>query len=139
LTANLSGNVIHSFNETATLAGNTVSSVVVTLYTPGAHKLLTSNGDDVLIGGPNDTLTGNGGADTFVFNPNFGKETIYNFKPDQDVLRFDHKFANLSIVQQATQQVGPNTVITYDPGDTITLMGISVSQLHFDASHFVLV
>jgi hypothetical protein len=57
---------------------------------------------------------------------------------DQDVLRFDHTFANLTALENATHQVGANTVITYDATDTITLIGVSVSQLHFDAQHFVL-
>jgi Ca2+-binding RTX toxin-like protein len=39
---------------------------------------------DVLIGRPNDSLTGGGGSDTFVFNPNFGNETIKDFDVNQD-------------------------------------------------------
>ena len=40
----------------------------------------------------------------------------------------------------ATHQVGSNTVITdpHNSADTITLTGVSLSSLHFDASHFLL-
>ena len=91
LQTNVTGNVVHSFTETSTdQAGKTVSSAGVALYTPAAHKLLAGgSGNDVLIGRPNDRLTGNGGADTFVFNPSFGKETITDFDVNQDVLAFD--------------------------------------------------
>ena len=72
LQANVTGNVIHSFTETATLAGTTLSSDGITLYTPTANQSLQGgSGNDVLIGRPNDKLTGNGGADTFVFNSEF--------------------------------------------------------------------
>jgi Ca2+-binding RTX toxin-like protein len=140
LQATVSGNVVHSFTEISKDAtAYTVSSTGVTLYAPAAHELLQAgSGNDVLIGGPNDTLIGGQRPDTFVFNPGFGKDTIYQFNPDHDVLSFHHTFANLTAVQHATHQVGANTVITYDANDTITLMGISVSQLHFDASHFLL-
>jgi hypothetical protein len=49
----------------------------------------------------------------------------------------------LAAVQQATHQFGTgantSTVITVDGVGTITLTGVSMSQLHFDASHFLLV
>jgi hypothetical protein len=140
LHAIVSGKVVHSFTEISTDAtGYTVSSTGVTLYSPAANKLLQAgSGNDVLIGAPNDTLNGGGGSDIFVFNPGFGKNRIDHFNPSQDVLRFDHTFANLTALEKATHQVGANTVITYDAADTITLIGVSVSQLHFDASHFVL-
>ena len=42
----------------------------------------------MLIGRPNDTLSGGGGTNTFVFNPNFGKDTIKDFNVNQDTLAF---------------------------------------------------
>jgi hypothetical protein len=41
-------------------------------------------------------------------------------------------------VRHASQQVGTNVVISDNLGDSITLLGVSLSQMHFDASHFLL-
>src|SRR5208283_4224148 len=48
---------------------------------------------------------------------------------------------NPSAIASDAAQVGSNTVITdpLHPTDTITLAGVSLSSLHFDASHFLLV
>src|SRR5262249_52329765 len=112
LQANVSGKVVHNYTEISTDAtGYTVSSTGVTLYSTASNSLLQGgSGNDVLIGAPNDTLNGGAGSDTFVFNPGFGKNTIDRFNPSQDVLRFDHTFASLTAVQNATHQVGANTV-----------------------------
>jgi hypothetical protein len=40
------------------------------------------------------------------------------------------ELGNLAAVHAAAQQVGANTVITYDNADTITLIGVSESQPH---------
>jgi Ca2+-binding RTX toxin-like protein len=93
----------------------------------------------VLIGGPGDTLTGGKGADTYVFTGQFGQNTINNYNANKDIIELDQsQFSGLTAVQKATQQVGANTVITDNAGDTITLIGVKLSQLHFDASHFLL-
>jgi hypothetical protein len=43
-------------------------------------------------------------------------------------------------VQHASQQVGSNVVITPPhTNDSITLQHVSLSALHFDANHFLLV
>ena len=120
LQANVKGNVVHSFTETSIdLAGNSVSSAGVTLYTPAANKVLTGgNGNDVLIGRPNDTLTGGPGADTLVFNPSFGKETVKDYNVNQDVLAFNHTlFANdtASQVLSQTHDFTAGAVIVVEP------------------------
>ena len=112
----------------------------------GNATLTAANGDGaVLIGGPGDTLNGaNSGKDTFVFAGDFGQNTINNYigkaNGNYNVIQLDKsEFANLTAVKTATQ-VGSNTVITdpHNHADTITLTGVSLSSLHFDASHFVL-
>jgi len=63
------------------------------------------------------------------------------YNASKDIIELDHsnsQFSDLTAVQKATHQVGANTVITDNAGDTITLTGVSLSQLHFDASHFLL-
>jgi Ca2+-binding RTX toxin-like protein len=134
LQANVTGKVVHSFTETSTdPAGNSVSSTGATLYTPAAHNGLDGgNGDDVLIGRPNDTLTGGAGADTFVFNQNFGKETITDYNVNHDVLAFDHSlFSNdtASQVLSQTHDSEAGAVIEVDQGHTVTLTGVTVEQL----------
>ncbi|MGH1575158.1 M10 family metallopeptidase C-terminal domain-containing protein [Methylobacterium sp. P31] len=121
------------------LAGNTGSSTGVVLYTPTANKaLMGQSGDDVLIGRHNDTLTGNAGHDTFVFNPSFGNETVTDFKPGTDVVQFDHSlFANFDAVYAHAQQVGADTVIIYDANDTVTLKGVVLANLHASDFHFL--
>ena len=119
--------------ETSTdLAGNTGSSPGVTLYAPAANKTLQGGiGNDALIGGPNDTLQGTLGSNTFVFNLNFGKDTINGFNAAQDVIAFDkHLFVDAAQVLAHTTQSGNNAVIAYDANNKVTLVGVQVSDLH---------
>jgi Ca2+-binding RTX toxin-like protein len=86
----------------------------------------------VLIGAPNDTLTGGGGSDTFVFNPGFGKNTITDFA-SQDVIAFDDTLfthATAAQVLSQTHDSKAGAVIVVDAHDTVTLTGVSVAQLH---------
>jgi VCBS repeat-containing protein len=107
----------------------------------GNDILIASNGAAVFIGGPGDKLTGGTSTDTYMFTGHFGNNTITNYNPAKDIIQLDQsEFLSLGGVKAAAaQQIGTNnTVITYDAGDTITLIGVLPSQLHFDASHFVL-
>jgi hypothetical protein len=97
---------------------------------------------DVLIAGPGDTLNGAAaGNDMFVFSGDFGQVTVKNFISsggNHDTLLLDHsEFANLAAVIAHTHQVGANTVITApNPADTITLTGVTASQLTASAHDF---
>jgi hypothetical protein len=87
------------------------------------------------------------GVDTVVAMGNFGQITVNNYKANGllalDVIQLsksDFGTNPAAIAHDATQAPGsPNTVIT-DPvnHDTLTLAGVSLSSLHFDASHFLL-
>jgi hypothetical protein len=101
-----------------------------------------------LVGGNGDTLDlANIGVDTVVAMGNFGQITVNNYKANGllafDVIQLsksDFGTNPAAIAHDATQAHGsPNTVIT-DPvnHDTITLAGVSLSSLHFDAGHFLL-
>jgi fibronectin-binding autotransporter adhesin len=129
-----------SLGTESTPLTNTTSSAGVTLYSTGSNKsLVAGGGADVMIGAPGDKLTGGTGADTFVFNPKFGKETITNFNVNQDVLAFDHNlFANptASQVLSQTHDTNAGAVIKVDAHDTVTLTGVTVAQLQSHLSDF---
>jgi hypothetical protein len=104
----------------------------------GGQVLTAGNSPTTLIAGPNDILKGGTGADTFVFLPSFGANTVNNFTPGTDSLQFDHSmFADSDAVLSATQQVGPDVVITYDALDVVTLQNIQLTNLHTFDFHVV--
>ena len=124
---NVQGVTINGGNGKQTLAG-----------TVGNDNIIGGNGKDVINGGAgDDTLTGGNGKDIFVFTANFGNDVINDF--GGDTIHFDHgTFANFAAVQSNMANDGHgNTVITADADHTVTLLGVSVAQLH--ASDFLFV
>jgi hypothetical protein len=104
---------------------------------PGNDTIKVGNGNDIITGGAgNDVITAGNGNDTFVFSAGFGNDTINGFHSGDHIEFDDNLFANFAAVQDASHQVGSDTVITLDAGDTITLTHTSVSSLH--ASEFIL-
>jgi Ca2+-binding RTX toxin-like protein len=144
---NVTGSGVHSYTETSIDgSGITATSTGVTLYSPSGNQTLQGgSGNDVLIGAPQDTLMGNGGNDTFVFNQNLGKETVADFNPNQDQLAFSHALFTHDTVAQVLSQTHDSSagaVIVVDPHDTVTLIGVTVAQLqaaqtaHLNWVHF---
>ena len=89
---------------------------------PGAHQ--------TLLAGPNDTLIGAAGKDTFVFPPNFGNETIQNFH-GRDVIELpSSEFSSFADVKAAMTTQGHDTVIALDSHDTITITNTTAHHLH---------
>jgi Ca2+-binding RTX toxin-like protein len=110
-----------------------ISSAGVTLYSPaGGQQLKGASGNDVLIGGRADTLTGGGGSNTFVFNPSFGKDTIKNFNVSQDVLRFDHTLFSNATASQVLSQTHDSSagaaVIVVDAANTSMASGSMITS-----------
>jgi VCBS repeat-containing protein len=104
----------------------------------GHDILLGGNGADVLIGGPGDTLTGGHGPDTYLFRLNFGANTITDFDVNNDAIQIDKSvFQSLADLLDHTSDTAAGAVIDDGVGDTITLTGVTLAQLH--ASHFHLV
>ncbi len=107
----------------------------------GGHDVLIgSNGPDVLIGGGGDVLTGGHGADTFVFRPNFGLNTITDFDVHNDVIQFDKSiFHSVSDVLAHLSDSCGGALITDGRGDSITFQDVTAAQLvkHSDAFHLV--
>jgi probable HAF family extracellular repeat protein len=149
LTANVTGKGIHSYTETSTdMAGIIISSGDVTLYAPGANKVLTGGtGNDVLIGRPNDHLWGGPNDDTFKFNLGSGKEVINDFNQgnlavgsaavEHDIINVHaYGFANWSALQALiSDNNSGDAVVHLSQSDSITLIGVHTANLH--ASDFI--
>jgi hypothetical protein len=109
--------------------------------TDGAEFLYATNLGNRVIGYEgNDTLTGDVGADVFVFHPGSGQDTIISFDlaPGKDKIELfglgpdENDFSELAIGEN---ELGHATVAFGDT-DVITLVGVSQEQLL--SSHFVL-
>ncbi|MDP3853491.1 calcium-binding protein, partial [Phenylobacterium sp.] len=94
----------------------------------GADSLSGRVGNDVLIGGTGaDQLTGGAGVDRFTFAKGSGKDVVTDFGDGHDVIDIS---AFLSAGYKATVvDTGPDTVISFTTGDTITLVGVDKYEL----------
>jgi hypothetical protein len=113
-------------------SGQAVGGVV--MHDPGPAP------STIIASAPNQTLTGSGASDNFVFNFNgVGHDTVTNFHPETDTLQFSGTvFANAQAALNAIQDDGHgSTVVTLDAHDTITLSGVLKAQLHTADFHFV--
>lgn len=106
----------------------------------GNDKLIGSDGNDHLIGGAGtDTLVGNSGTDTFEFHDGFGHDLITDFQIGSDLLQIASGINATGVTDPSDllSMISANgnghAVITLG-GDSITLYGISVSDLanHID-------
>ena len=111
------------------------------------NDIISAGGEnDVVIGGGgNDTLSGGSGSDIFGFSTSQfanlnGADVISDFEVGVDVLQFGNRGyggsgAVESLEDLSFSQVGNNTVISYGyHGESITLTGVSVAELHLHAS-----
>jgi Tryptophan-rich Synechocystis species C-terminal domain/Putative esterase len=97
----------------------------------GGQTLTAGSSPTTLIGGPNDILNGGSSADTFVFLPSFGANTVNNFAPGTDELQFSHSiFADTNAALSAARQVGSDVVIAHDGSDVVTLHSQQLINLH---------
>jgi serralysin len=112
-----------------------------------SDRLFGDGGDDVVIGGNaadtieggrgNDSLTGNDGADVFVFRDNqTGDDIVTDFDPSEDVVQlvgFDPSFDPLAAL---TAQSG-GTELDLGGGNTVLFQGRTLAE--FSANDFQLV
>lgn len=110
----------------------------------GDDTLNGGNGRDRLGGGEgNDSLTGGNGADVFVFKPNFGHDTITDFRvtgADQDVIEFNSAiFADAAAVINHSANVAGGVLVTVDAADALLIKNTTMAQLqaHPEDFHFV--
>lgn len=141
------------------------SSVHYTLAANVENLILEGNGswygggnalDNVIIGNDavqqldggagNDVLVGGGGADTFIVTAGNGSDVITDFVAGTDQVRLGgYGVTSFSEVQSAAKQVGNDTVISFDNGESLTLRGVQATSLvekdfiyEIDKSGFVL-
>lgn len=97
----------------------------------GNDKIYTDGGTTTLEGGEgNDSLFAGGGADTFVIRDGHGSDTIQWFSTSNDVIAFD--MAEISSYQDVLDRMSPSgnhTVITFDNGETLTILDIQPGSL----------
>ena len=131
----LSDKTTHAFTATVTdSAGNTGASTgTMFLGTNGDNRLVSTTGDDL--------FKGHGGNDTFVFAPNFGQDTITDFRAygrGHDVVEFSKSVFDdfASVLAHASQQ-GNNVVIDAGGGNTLTLRDTKLTSLDKTDFHFV--
>ena len=100
----------------------------------GDDQLYAGKGDDTLKGGlGNDTMSGGAGADLFVFEANSGDDVVTGYSSAQgDVLQLIGitGFDEFADVQAAASQVGGDVVIDLGGGNSLTLVGVNLGDLH---------
>ena len=99
-----------------------------------ADEFLSGNvGNDTLNGaGGNDSLSGGAGADTFVYATGGGSDSISDFNRaagDRIDLTGQAGVYNLAQVQALVTDPGGSTVITFSPGNSLTLWGVDPGTL----------
>jgi hypothetical protein len=89
-----------------------------------------------------DTITGGGASETFVFKPGFAQDVITDFAAHlagagHDTIQFAvSAFANAAAMFTHAADVGGNSVITAANGDRLTLPGTTVAQLKANPGDF---
>ncbi len=127
------GAIVLGVSESWTNADGSTASVSISdnveAYAPGTPIFALAS---------NDTLTGAGANDEFVFTQQIGNDTIYNFSvaTDKIDLMGFASVAGFADIQASTTTDGSgNAVITLGNGETITLHGVDAASL--TASDFV--
>lgn len=87
---------------------------------PGNDVLDGDKGDDLLIGG--------GGSDLFVFNSHDGSDRIYKFDADGGARHQDYIGVD-SMKHLSIHKSGADTVIEFDDGSSVTLLGVLRSHI----------
>jgi VCBS repeat-containing protein len=112
-----------------TLTGSNGSDVLDGSF--GGDILKGGSGSDVLIAGDGNVMTGGLHADIFLFRPDFGENIITDFTVNTDALQFDNSiFANAAAMFSHATNTAAGVVIEASPADTVTLLGVTLAQLH---------
>lgn len=109
----------------------------------GNNNLIGGTGNDSLAGlAGNDTLTGGGPSDTdkFIFGTSAGADVLTDFNPVNDIIDLTALpgLTTYSDLQALMQNVGSDVVITFDPGDTLTIEHTTTTLLDTYAADFLI-
>ena len=104
----------------------------------GQDGLFGGDSADTLIGGGGvDYLVSGNGADTFLFQPNFGFDTIADFNAVEDVINLASVGTyTFDEVMARTTQSGSNSIIDLGGGNIITL--VDIFKVNFVPDDFAL-
>jgi Ca2+-binding RTX toxin-like protein len=104
----------------------------------GANRIEGQAGDDILNGGAGqDVLVGGSGKDLFQFNLGDGKDVIADFQDGLD--RIDLSAFVQAKIGWTIGAVGPDAVVSFANGDSLTLTGVDFHLLQRDASGLMLI
>lgn len=124
---NLTGT--HAVDGTGNALGNTMTgnSAANRLDGGAGNDIIKgAEGNDVLIGGQgNDMLTGGSGADIFSFATGSGRDTVNDFSSTEGDRIDLSGYAGLA---RSVVQSGANSIIQFATGDTITLLGVKITD-----------
>ncbi|MFZ2155834.1 MAG: M10 family metallopeptidase C-terminal domain-containing protein, partial [Bradyrhizobium sp.] len=123
-----------------TFSATAFATVNVSANTPISNGTVNSETGNTIAGSSaNDVMVGGGGSDTFVFAPNFGRDTISNFESGQDIIQIDRSiFADAAAVfSHAAEDGRGSVVIAHDEGNTITLQNLTLAGLHAGDFHLI--
>jgi Ca2+-binding RTX toxin-like protein len=78
----------------------------------------------------NDTLTGGAGSDDFFFRLGDGNDVITDFQHGLDHIHLhNYDVPDFAALHALMAQVGGDTVITFDPNNTVTLQNVAMTSL----------
>lgn len=120
-----------SFTDITTADGSHLQTSYATGVTLTSHQAVA------------DTFIGYASAsDAFIFQPAFGKDVVKGFSAgsgsNHDVLRFDDRLvSDFTALAEHISQVGSDTLISFETGDSILLKGVASSALTAENVQFV--
>ena len=127
------------FSFTLADSAGLTSTGHVAFTAQGGSQIVGTTGHDLIMGASGDTLTGMGGDDAFVFQANFGSQTISDFHQGADQVDLTAFFAAANQTQQQAAQAlqalidatmaGSHT-LALDASHAITFQGVDVHQLN---------